>query len=93
MKLDDDRGDLGAAGGLDHDRGLLCGSVAVAQARAVQEKPPSAARAQPCARDALIAAAGRGAGATVPADMGRMAVAAAACDVEILGPPPFETDV
>jgi hypothetical protein len=72
---------------------IRCVSVAVAQARAVQEQPPSAARAQPCARDALIAAAGRGAGATVPADMGRMAVAAAACDVEILGPPPFETDV
>ena len=30
---------------------------------------------------------------TVPPDMDRMADAAAAADVEILGPPPFETDV
>jgi quercetin dioxygenase-like cupin family protein len=30
---------------------------------------------------------------TVPPDMDRMAAAAAAADVEILGPPPFETDV
>ena len=29
----------------------------------------------------------------VPPDMDRMAAAAAAADVEILGPPPFETDV
>lgn len=33
------------------------------------------------------------AGATVPPDMDRMAAAAAAADVEILGPPPFETAV
>jgi hypothetical protein len=30
---------------------------------------------------------------TVPPDMDRMAAAAAATDVEILGPPPFETGV
>jgi hypothetical protein len=30
---------------------------------------------------------------TVPPDMARMAAAAAATDVEIFGPPPFETDV
>jgi hypothetical protein len=30
---------------------------------------------------------------TIPPDMDRMASAAAAADVEILGPPPFETDV
>jgi hypothetical protein len=34
-----------------------------------------------------------GAGGTVPPDMDRMAAAAAAANVEILGPPPFETDV
>lgn len=34
-----------------------------------------------------------GAVGTVPPDMDRMAAAAAAADVEILGPPPFETDV
>jgi quercetin dioxygenase-like cupin family protein len=33
------------------------------------------------------------AGGTVPPDVDRMAAAAAAADVEILGPPPFETDV
>jgi hypothetical protein len=32
-------------------------------------------------------------GRLVPPDMDRMAAAAAAADVEILGPPPFETDV
>jgi hypothetical protein len=31
--------------------------------------------------------------ATIPPDMGRMAAAAAAADVAILGPPPFETDI
>jgi hypothetical protein len=30
---------------------------------------------------------------TVPPDMDRMAAAAAAADVEILGPPPLETDI
>lgn len=33
------------------------------------------------------------AAATVPPDVDRMAAAAAAADVAILGPPPFETDI
>jgi hypothetical protein len=34
-----------------------------------------------------------GAGGTVPPNMDRMAAAAAATHVQILGPPPFETDI